>query len=598
MTWRSKCDNGFAPGPKECYRSDMKMVDSPKPSRKFVPVDLDPSDFSQIEPLLHQLQISDPSSPQELGDWLSNMSELSAVIDEYGSRRYIEKSCHTDDPEIEKAFLHFVENIEPKLKPVYFELQKKYLNSPHRSAWTDQRFQMLDRKWTADVEIFRPENVPLETEVTRLVTEYDKTCGAMLVEFRGQTYTLQQLARFQEETDRQTRFEAFEAGVKRRLQDNEKIETIYEKLLSLRQQIARNAGFDNYRSYTWKALKRFDYTPEDCHQFADAIERSVVPLVRQLDRQRQSDLGVDSLRPWDLAVDPKGRPPLRPFDPNDIDGFVTRTQQIFERLSPDLASDFETLRTHGNLDLQSRPGKQPGGYQCNLEESRQPFIFMNAAGLQRDVETLLHEGGHAFHFLSAANHEPLTFLRQAPMEFCEVASMSMEALASDHYDVFYTNANDAKRAKRAWLEGVIRFFPWMATIDQFQHWIYTHPDHTRSQRTQAWLRISDRFSSIIDWNGYEHVKASNWMRQLHLFHAPFYYIEYGIAQIGALQLWMKSRQDPQQALANYRKSLKLGGTRPLPKLFESAGLRFDFSSQTIGPLIQALADELAGLQDN
>jgi oligoendopeptidase F len=437
--------------------------------------------------------------------------------------------------------------------------------------------------------------VPLETEVTKLVTDYDKTCGAMLVEFRGKTLTMQQLARFQEETDRDTRFEAFDAGVKRRMQDKDKIETIYDKLLPLRQTIASNAGFDNFRSYMWKALKRFDYSPDDCHKFADAIEKSIVPLVRELDKQRQADLGVDSLRPWDLGVDPKGRQPLRPFPESDIDGFVTKTKQIFERMSPQLAADFETLRTNKNLDLESRKGKQPGGYQCNLEESGQPFIFMNAAGLQRDVETLLHEGGHAFHFLAAAANEPLTFLRQAPMEFCEVASMSMEALAADHYDIFYDNPDECARAKRAYLEGVIRFFPWMAIIDQFQHWIYTHPGHTPDERTEQWLAISNRFGSITDWSGYEHVKASNWQRQLHLFHVPFYYVEYGIAQIGALQLWMKSKEDPHKALSNYRTALKLGGTRPLPTLFATAGLRFDFSIQTIAPLIRAVGDELAAL---
>ncbi len=563
--------------------------------RTFVPQQFDVADWAQIEPLLTQLSEARIGSTAELSAWLSQMSELSAVIDEYGSRKYIDKSCHTDDEAIEKAFMHYVENIEPKLKPIYFELQKKYLQSPHRSGLTDQRYDILNRKWQADVEIFRPENVPLETEVTKLVTDYDKTCGAMLVEFRGKTLTMQQLARFQEETDRNTRFEAFDAGVKRRMQDKEKIETIYDKLLPIRQTIASNAGFDNFRSYMWKALKRFDYSPDDCHKFADAIEKSIVPLVRELDKQRQADLGVDSLRPWDLGVDPKGRQPLRPFPESDIDGFVTRTKKIFERMSPQLAADFETLRTNKNLDLESRKGKQPGGYQCNLEESGQPFIFMNAAGLQRDVETLLHEGGHAFHFLAAAANEPLTFLRQAPMEFCEVASMSMEALAADHYDIFYDNPDECARAKRAYLEGVIRFFPWMAIIDQFQHWIYTHPGHTPDERTEQWLAISNRFGSITDWSGYEHVKASNWQRQLHLFHVPFYYVEYGIAQIGALQLWMKSKEDPHKALSNYRAALKLGGTRPLPTLFSTAGLRFDFSIQTIDPLIRAVGDELAAL---
>ena len=270
----------------------------------------------------------------------------------------------------------------------------------------------------------------------------------------------------------------------------------------------------------------------------------------ELDRQRTADLRLAKLRPWDLSVDPQNRAPLRPFPDTDIDGFVSKTRTIFNRLSSDLADDFDLLRKRSNLDLGSRKGKQPGGYQSTLNESREPFIFMNAAGVQRDVETLLHEGGHAFHAL-AARDEPVMFLRHAPMEFCEVASMSMELLGSDHLDVFYSDV-DAARARRVHLEGIIKIFPWIATIDSFQHWIYTHPNHSRDDRTGEWLRLMNRFGSKLDWSGHEDARAAYWHRQLHLFHVPFYYVEYGIAKLGALQLWMKSRQDPQQALANYR----------------------------------------------
>ena len=319
-----------------------------------------------------------------------------------------------------------------------------------------------------------------------------------------------------------------------------------------------------------------------------------MPLTRAMDRERRADLKLDALRPWDLSVDPKNRPPLRPFTEEKTTLFIDRTKAIFERLSPELAGDFESLRRRNNLDLASRKGKQPGGYQMSLEEAREPFIFMNAAGLQRDVETLLHEGGHAFHALAARN-EDLVFLRSAPMEFCEVASMSMEALGSEHMDVFYSDPADAARAKRTYLEGVVRILPWIATIDLFQHWIYLHPGHTRQQRTDAWLGLLDRFGGDVDWTGLEHFRAAMWHRQLHLFHAPFYYIEYGIAQLGALQVWMKAKEDPRRALANYRAALALGGTRPLPDLFAAAGIRFEFSERTLGPLMQAVSDELAEL---
>lgn len=559
--------------------------------RNFVPQNLDVADFSQLEPLYHALIDRPIHSGNELEQWLLQASELSSVVDEFGSRRYIEKSCHTEDPRIEQAYMHFVEQIEPKIKPLFFQLQRKFLDSPYVSRLQGERYRILERKWRTDVELFREENIPLETQAIKRVTDYDKISGAMTVQFRGKEYTLQQLARFIEEPDRPLRQEAWEAGANRRLQDRGRIDGLFDTLLPLRQRIAANAGMSDYREYTWKSYKRFDYTPEDCLRFADAIEKTCVPLVDELDRQRADDLGLKKLRPWDLSVDPKNRPPLRPFDENQTPEFVQKVKSVFQRLSPQLAEDFDLLRQRNNLDLQSRKGKQPGGYQCSLDEAREPFIFMNAAGLQRDVETLLHEGGHAFHCL-AARDEPLVFLRGAPMEFCEVASMSMELLGSEHFDIFYPDAQ-ANRARRSMLEGIIRFFPWMATIDVFQHWIYTHPGHTDQQRTDQWLEILNRFSSKVDWSGYEAIRQSQWQRQLHLFHAPFYYIEYGIAQLGALQLWVKSKEDPRRAVANYRAALRLGGTKTLPELFAAAGIRFDFSERTLLPLMQALHDELA-----
>lgn len=562
--------------------------------RKFIPTNLDPSDFAQLEPLYQKLLARSLGTPSEAEQWLAEFSELSAAVDEYGSRRYIDKSCHTDDAAIEKRYMQFVEEVEPKIKPLYFQLQKKFLESEGAKGLTDKRYFILARKWKADVELFRDENVPLETEVTKTVNEYDKISGAMSVTFRGKEYTMQQLARFGEEPDRATREESFRASSERRLRDKDAIENVFDRLLPMRATIATNAGLSDYRAYTWKAYKRFDYTPDDCLKFADAIAEVCVPVVRKLDEKRQADLKLDALRPWDLAVDPQNRPPLRPFTEEGVTQLVDKTKVIFDRLSPELASDFESLRRNANLDLQSRKGKQPGGYQISLEESKQPFIFMNAAGLQRDVETLLHEGGHAFHHLAACG-EPLVFLRSAPMEFCEVASMSMELLGSEHFDVFYDEAS-AARARRTMIEGIIRFFPWMATIDTFQHWIYTHPGHTPAARTKEWLSILDRFGSgVVDYGGFEDVRASQWQRQLHLFHAPFYYIEYGIAQLGALQLWMKSKEDPRKALANYRSALSLGGTRPLPELFKAAGIAFDFSSRTLEPLIGALNEELGAL---
>jgi len=360
---------------------------------RFVPEPLNCADFAALEPLYHGLRDRLIDTVESLMIWLEDFSALTAVVEEYGARRYIDKSCHTDDAAIEAAYLHFIEQIEPKIKPLYFQLQKKFLAAPARKLLKEQRFEILAKKWSADVEIFREENVALETAVTKLNNEYDKLCGARIIHFRGSDYTPQQMARFSEETDRTTRQEAWEANTNRRLKDWEAIETIFDQLLALRKEIAKNAGLPDYRAYTWKQYKRFDYLPEQCLAFADSIAGTCVPLASKMATERAGELGLATLRPWDLDVDPKGRAPLRPFQEDQVDLFVSKTREVFDRLSPALAKEFDELSAHHNLDLDSRKGKQPGGYQMSLEQSRQPFIFMNAAGLQRDVETLLHEGG-------------------------------------------------------------------------------------------------------------------------------------------------------------------------------------------------------------
>ena len=562
------------------------------PTRRFVPPDLVVGEFGDVEPLFGALLDRAIGSSAELEAWLRDASELIEVVYEVRTRRYVDKSCRTDDPALEAAYLKFVEQIEPPIKPLFFRLQKKFVESPHRAALTGTRYETLGREWQADVEIFREENVALETESERVVNEYDKLCAAMTAEFRGTEYTLQQLTRFLEEPDRPTREAAWVVSTERRLRDRAALDDLFDRLLPLRGRIAAHAGMSDYRAYRWKELKRFDYTPDDCLRFADSVAATVMPLVHELDAGRARDLGIaaDALRPWDFSVDPQNRPPLRPFEQGDTAALVSRTQAIFDRMSPQLSEDFRSLRDNGNLDLDSRKGKQPGGYQAEFCERRQPFIFMNAAGMQRDVEVLLHEAGHAFHSL-ATRGEPLIFLRYAPIEFCEVASMSMELLGADHLDVFYSPADHA-RAKRVHLEGVVKVLPWVAMVDSFQHWLYTHPGHSRDARTAEWLRLCERFTSRADWTGHEDARAALWHRQLHLYQVPFYFIEYAIAQLGALQLWMKSKENPRQALANYRAALALGGTRPLPELFAAAGIRFDFSEKTLRPLVNAVREEL------
>jgi oligoendopeptidase F len=565
--------------------------------RRFVPEQIDLGDWAQLAPLFDKLQTraSECKSIAELESWVLDWGELSAALDEESSKRYIAMTCHTDNAQAEKAYLHFVEKIDPELKPRQFELEKIYIRRKEELTRSktngSDRYFVFDRDVKSHIELFRPENVPLETEEAKLSQQYQKLSGSLTVIFRGEERTLVQMGRYLEEPDRALRKEAWEVVANRRLQEADKFEEIFDKQIKLRQQIAKNAGFDNYRDYAFRRLGRFDYAPEDCAKFHDAVEKEIMPVVRELQAERRKKMNVESLRPWDLAVDPLNRPPLKPF--KEVGEMVSRTQNIFNHLDRELADGFQRMQTLRLLDLANRKGKAPGGYQSTLAESRAPFIFMNAVGLQRDVETILHEAGHAFHAL-ATRDEDLYAYRGAPIEFCEVASMSMELLGNEFLEEFYSGP-DANRARRTHLEGILGIFPWIATVDAFQHWIYTHPGHTRAARSLAWLELMDRFGGEVDWTGYDKSRAYLWHRQLHIFLHPFYYIEYGIAQLGALQVWANSKRDKAKALNEYKSSLALGGSRPLPELFKAAGSPFDFSAKTIKPLVELTRKELAKL---
>jgi oligoendopeptidase F len=560
-------------------------------SRRLVPADINLGDWNQIAPLFDQLEARMPHSVPELEQWLLDWAELSAALDEEGARRYIAMTSHTDNAEAEQAYLHFVEHIEPQLKPRQFELEKLFVAHPQRTKLPSPRYDVFIRDVRNHVELFRPENVALETEEAKVGQQYQKLSGSLTVQFRGEEKTLIQMGKYLEEPDRPLRQEAWELVAKRRLQDREQFEDQFEQLVELRGQIAANAGFPNYRDYAFRKLGRFDYTPEECAKFHDAVEREVMPAVRQLQAQRRQQLGLEKLRPWDLAVDPQNRPALRPFE--RVDEMVSRSQKIFDQLDEELAGGFRQMQDLNLLDLANRKGKAPGGYQSTLNEARLPFIFMNAVGQQRDVETILHEAGHAFHAL-ATREEDLLAYRGAPIEFCEVASMSMELLGNESIEEFY-QPPEAKRARRTHLEGIIGVLAWIATVDAFQHWIYTHPGHSRADRAAAWNTLLDRFAGDVDWTGYEEARSHLWHRQLHIFLYPFYYIEYGIAQLGALQVWANSKRDPAKALRDYKAALALGGSRPLPELFSAAGCKFQFDAATIRPLMQLLQQELQKL---
>jgi oligoendopeptidase F len=560
--------------------------------RQFLPETIDLTDTAQLAPVFDKLtaKLDAAASVADLEAWLLDHSEVTAALGESSSLTYIAMTCQTDDEAKEKAYLHIVEVVDPWLKPRQFALMQKLVASPF-FAQLPPLYDVFRRSVETQVKLYREENVARETAVAKLTQQYQKLSGAMTVHFDGQEQTLARVARVQEEPDRARRESAWKLVAERRLQDADKFEELFDQLLVLRNEIAHAAGFADFRAYTFANYERFDYTPEDCLRFHDAVAHHIVPLARELQDDRRTKMGLERLRPWDMAVDPDQNPPLHPF--KDSSELLEKCHEILAKLDPRLGEYYHVLRAQELVDLDNRKGKAPGGYQSTLSEARVPFIFMNAVGAHRDVEVMLHEAGHAFHAL-ASRELPLHAYRSAPIEFCEVASMGMELLAAPHLRAFY-DEKDAKRAQRDHLEGIIKFFPWMATVDAFQHWIYTHPKHTRQERTAFWLSLMDRFGGTEDWSGFEAARAHMWHRQLHIFEIPFYYVEYGIAQLGALQLWQAARRDVGSALENYLKGLSLGGSRPLPELFAASGLKFDFTDQTIAPLMRNVKDALLEL---
>jgi oligoendopeptidase F len=571
------------------------MIPTFTPASDKVPSGLDATKWSELEPLYREMIDRELHCKNCLQRLILDRSELDAAVSEAGSVLYINMTCHTDDEGANRAYLDFVENVQPKLKEAAFELDKKIAGSPHAKDLDPKRYEVYLRDLKVAVDLFRPENVPLETELTKLDQEYSQTCGAMTVHFEGQERTLPQMARYNEEPDRGLRERAWTAVAARRYQDRETIDTIFEKMLALRHQVAMNAGFANFRDYAFKAKRRFDYTPETCHEYARGVEQVCVPLLRRLMSERSREMGVSPLRPWDGQVDPKGRPALRPFE--GAGEMIERTNRVFRRMDPSLAAMFEYLQDDGKgansscLDLESRRGKAPGGYQANRDRMRKPFIFMNAAGVQRDVETIVHEAGHAFHSLLCRADPLVSYRSEIPLEFCEVASMSMELTSHPFLDEFYP-PKDADRARRNHLEGVVQSLSSIAMVDQFQHWMYTNVGHTRAQRHEKWAELVGKFGPGFDWTGLENYLLTGWHRILHLFGTPFYYIEYGIAQLGALQVWLNYRRDPEQAIEQYKSGLKLGASRPLPELFRAAGLEFEFGPRVVGRLVGEVEREL------
>jgi oligoendopeptidase F len=566
----------------------------PYQKRTFVPSNADLTDLATVTGLYERLEKEPINSAQELEAWMLKRSELEAALSQAGSILYIRMTCKTDDPQIAGAYTKFIQSIPPAIKPIDDRLNHKYVAARKLYTLDAARYQVYDRAVKTDIELFCEKNVPLQTKVDLLSQEYQKICGAMTVQFEGQEQTMPQMGKYLLDTDRALRERAWRASAERRLKDKDKLEEIFQGMFDLRNTMARNAGFSIFTDYKFKAMHRFDYTPKDCKKYHETVEQLIVPLNGKILKKRREQMKLKTLRPWDTAVDASGKKALAPFkDPQEL---IKGTLSIFKKLDPDFSAQFDEMKQLGLLDLGSRKGKAPGGYQDALSEARKPFIFMNAVGVDDDLRTLLHEAGHAFHSLACVK-EPLLEYRHAPMEFCEVASMAMELLGGEYLSEFY-NKEDLRRSNREHLEGIIHVLAWVANIDAFQHWLYEHPQHSADERRQAWAGFYEHFGGqFIDWSGLTEVKDHLWHRQLHIFEVPFYYIEYGIAQLGALQVWLNARRDPKKALSDYKHGLSLGGSRPVVELYRAAGISFDFSESIIKPLVEAVTEEWEKLSD-
>jgi len=567
------------------YTAELK-----KPERHFLPADFAITDWTALEPYFKQLEERVLESPEALEKWLMDTSELEAVVSEDICWRQIRMTCDTENKKLEEAFNYFCMEIQPKIQPYADRLNRKLVESPLSQKLDNRKYFTYLRSVRQRIELFREENIPLQADLSVLAQQFGVISGKMTITVNGQEYTLQQAAAFLEKPDRALREEVYRKIQERRSLDREPLNELYSQLIARRHQVAVNAGFANYRDYKFQELGRFDYTKEDCFRFHEAVKEHILPLVNRINENKRKKLGLDSLRPWDTEAEPAGTEPLKPF--KTAEELIAKTTACFDQLNPFFGDCLRTMRTMGRFDLESRKGKAPGGYNCPLAETGAPFIFMNAAGQMGDLTTMVHEGGHAIHSFLAHPLE-LSSFKDYPMEIAEVASMSMELFSMDHWQLFFDNKNDLAKAYEHQLERVITIFPWIATIDKFQHWVYENPQHSLEERKSRWYEILEEFStSAIDWTGLENYRQYGWQRQLHLFEVPFYYIEYGIAQLGAIGLWKQYNENKEKALSNYMAALALGGTRTLPELYAAAGLKFDFSKEHIKDLMQFVSTEM------
>lgn len=529
----------------------------------------------------------------DLKKWIAELSAVSEEIREVFSRDYANFQCHNDNEDIKKRFVYDQEVLSPILKK-YQDIFDKFIYNNEFSKLLDNKYDIFIKKKVNSIELFRPENIELEVEEDKLTTEYYNITGKMTVMWEGEEKTLQQMNKYLMDSNREVREKAWKLVQERRLQDSKALDEIMDKLIKIRDKKAQNADLKDFRDYMFKKLERFDYTPEDCNTFHSAVLKYVVPISEKIQKEHQKELKINNYRPWDMDAVPKGQKPLKPYEKVDelIDGVIN----IFERTDGFFADTLKRMKNMGTLDLESRKAKSPGGFCDFFPVSKIPFIFMNGAQNHDDLVTLTHEGGHSVHGMLCADME-ISEYKDTPSESAELASMGMELICMDKWDEFYKNEEELKRAKREQLEGIIKFMPWAMTVDKFQHWLYLNPDATSDERNNKFSEIAKQFCySYVNWDGFEENLKHRWKAQLHIYEVPFYYIEYAIAQLGALQIWKRYKENPKETIENYKNALSLGCSKSLTDVYTAAGIKFDFSEEMIKDLMDFTWNELQKLK--
>lgn len=561
-----------------------------KKKRSFLPGDFNITEWSTLQPVFVDLKSRELSTFEKFSEWLRDLDELSSALEEEFAWSYINMTVDTSDEKASSTYAKLTSEISPKISPYTNELNIKLIESEFTENLTDKASSIWLKNVRTSLELYREENISLNSEIQALTQKYSALCGGLSVDFEGKTLTMPAAGAFLQNSDRNKREKIFEKIADVRNTKKDELNEIFNGLVKKRHQIASNAGFENFRDYKFRSLGRWDFSAKDCFDFHDSIAKLVTPVVNEIYESKKENLNLKKLRPFDTSAPAKGKLPLKPF--KEVDELIQKSIRAFGNIDKYFGDALSEMLEKGHLNLASKPGKSPGGYNYPLYESGAPFIFMNAVGTHRDLVTMMHEGGHAIH--SFLTHDlKYSVFKSCPSEVAELASMSMELISMDQWHLFYEEEAELKQAKKDHLQDAILALPWIAMVDKFQHWIYENPDHSNAERTDYWLQLNKELgNNVVNWEGFEETRLNSWQKQLHIFELPFYYIEYGMAQLGAIAVWKNYKENPVKTIEDYKNALSAGYTTSVPEIYQLAGIKFNFSEDYIKELIEFLLDEL------